>query len=126
MLITLSLGVAGYFTIAPLFSLLRATEDSLSLIAEYMQTLYLGMFALVGALTGNSALMTKGIVIRTTIIMGIGGIVKLEFTPFSPIPQTSLFSNQFQFNYNHLFKSVIYRNGCVYYGYNFIKPPKPL
>ncbi len=77
MLITLAIGVAGYFTISPVFSLLGAKENTLPLIAEYMQVLYLGMFALVGTLIGNSALMAKGIMVKTTIIMGFGGLINL-------------------------------------------------
>ncbi len=77
MLMTLCLGIGGYFMISPVFSLLGATEEMIPLISEYMQILYLGMFTLIGALTGNSALMAKGLITKSTIVMGIGGLVNL-------------------------------------------------
>jgi putative MATE family efflux protein len=77
MLLTLLLGVAGNSAIEPVFRLLGASDTTLPLIADYMQPLYLGMFTLVGALIGNSALMAKGVMVKTTLIMGIGGLVNL-------------------------------------------------
>ena len=60
MLLTVGIGGAGYYTISQVFSLLGASESTLPLISEYMEVLYLGMFALVGTLIGNAALMSKG------------------------------------------------------------------
>jgi MATE family, multidrug efflux pump len=77
MLLTAILGLIGYFNIQPVFSLLGAKSNTLPLISQYMQTLYIGMFTLVGALIANAALMAKGIMLKTTIIMSIGGVVNL-------------------------------------------------
>lgn len=77
MVFTMVLATIGYFTVTPVFSLLGATDTMLPFIADYMLILYLGMFALVGGLIGNAALMAKGIMVKSTAIMGIGGIVNL-------------------------------------------------
>ncbi len=75
--LALMLGVVGYYTISPVFSLLGANEEILPLIAEYMQTLYLGIFALVGALVGSAALRAKGITTQPDAILGLSGLVNL-------------------------------------------------
>jgi len=77
MLITLIIGIAGYFSTKPVFSLLGASADNLLIVTNYMEIIYLGMFALVGTLIGNSALMAKGIMIESTLVMIIGGVVNL-------------------------------------------------
>ena len=61
MTLTVGLGALGYFTIVPVFSFLGATAEMLPLVRDYMQPLYIGMFALVGTLIGNAALMAKGL-----------------------------------------------------------------
>jgi len=82
MLFCVLLAVAGIFTIQPTFSLLGATAETIALISSYMLPLYIGMFALVGTLIGNAALMSKGIMIQTTFIMAIGGIINVIFDYF--------------------------------------------
>lgn len=77
MLFTMGLGAVGFVSTASVFSLLGATAESLPLVSEYMRILYLGMFALVGTLIGNAALMAKGIMIKPTVIIGIGGLLNL-------------------------------------------------
>ncbi|NRB40001.1 MAG: MATE family efflux transporter [Pseudomonadales bacterium] len=77
MLLTVGLGFIGYHNIGLVFSLLGASETMQLRIAEYMQPLYLGMFALVGTLIANGALMAKGLMLKTTVIMAIGGLVNL-------------------------------------------------
>lgn len=79
MLFSVLLAVAGIFTIQPTFSLLGATAETIAMISSYMLPLYIGMFALVGTLIGNAALMSKGIMIQTTVIMAIGGIINVIF-----------------------------------------------
>lgn len=69
------LGLFGFFTISPVFKLLGADSQMIPLIGEYMQVIYLGMFALVGTLIANAALMAKGMVVKTTAVMALGGLV---------------------------------------------------
>ena len=76
-LLALGLGAIGYFNTKIVFSLLGASESSLPLVSDYMRILYVGMFALVGMLIGNAALMAKGIMIKPTVIMGIAGLINL-------------------------------------------------
>jgi len=71
------LGIAGYYSIDPVFSLLGATETLLPLIKTYMEPLFLGMSALAGTLVGNAAMMAKGRMGLSTVVMGIGGLVNL-------------------------------------------------
>ena len=44
-----------------------------------MGPLYLGMFVLVGGLIANSALMAKGIMVQTTLVMALGGVTNVIF-----------------------------------------------
>jgi len=95
MLITIGLGYFGYHNITLLFSQLGAQGNMLVLISDYMQLLYLGMFLLVGGLIGNSALMAKGVMARSTLVMGIGGVVNLVLDyllifGMGPIPAMAL------------------------------------
>lgn len=95
MAIALGLGVVGYFTIAPVFSFLGATEETLPLVSDYMQPLYIGMFALVGTLIGNAVLMAKGLMVRAAVVMGIAGTVNLVLDyilifGMGPIPAMAL------------------------------------
>ena len=77
MLLTAMLGCLGYWHIAEVFAPLGASEAMQLRIAEYMQPLYLGLFALAGTLIANAALMAKGLMRQTTGIMAIGGLVNL-------------------------------------------------
>lgn len=75
--ITILIGILGYFTIRPTFTILGASAETLNLTARYISIIYLGMFALVGTLIANAALMSKGAILSATIVMGIGGLVNL-------------------------------------------------
>lgn len=77
MLLTTLLGGMGFYSVPTVFSLLGASENQLILIGQYIQPLYLGMFMLVGTLIANAALMAKGIMVKSTVIMGISGLVNL-------------------------------------------------
>ncbi|MCT4624119.1 MAG: MATE family efflux transporter [Schleiferiaceae bacterium] len=77
MILTVGIGVAGYYAITPVFSALGASTEMLPLVADYMEVIYLGMLFLVGTLITNASLMAKGVMIKTTIIMAIGGLVNL-------------------------------------------------
>lgn len=79
MLITGVIGWLGVAFVAPVFTLLGANEETLPLVTQYMVPLYFGMFLFVGGLIANSALMAKGIMVKSTIVMGIGGIVNVVF-----------------------------------------------
>ncbi|CAA0092405.1 Multidrug export protein MepA [BD1-7 clade bacterium] len=94
-LLAVGLGTGGYSSIAPVFRLLGAPDTMLGLIDDYMQPIYLGMFALVGTLIGNAALMSKGLMVKSTAIMGIAGIINLVFDyvfifGYGPIPAMAL------------------------------------
>lgn len=77
MAITGILGAIGYYSEDEVFSLLGASKGMIPLIGTYMMPLYLGMFALVGTLIGNAAIMAKGKIIPATVVMGIGGLINL-------------------------------------------------
>lgn len=77
MLIALCISAVGYFTVPQVFGLLGAGSEMIPLIAQYMQTLYLGLFALVGMLVAGAALRAKGITGKPEILMGISGVINL-------------------------------------------------
>ncbi|USD42732.1 MATE family efflux transporter [Vibrio sp. SCSIO 43135] len=81
-LFTLLLGGLGYSTIDVTFSLLGADAQTAALVGEYMGPLYLGMALLVIGLIANAALMAKGVMVKTTIIMAIGGVTNVVFDYF--------------------------------------------
>lgn len=64
-------------SIDSIFVLLGAKTEMLSLIGEYMLPLYLGLFLLLGTLVANSALMAKGIMVKSTLVMALGGVINL-------------------------------------------------
>jgi len=73
-------GLAFYFeslSIDAIFVLLGAKVEMLSLIGDYMLPLYLGLFLLIGTLVANSALMAKGVMVKSTIVMALGGLINL-------------------------------------------------
>lgn len=76
-LLTVIIGAVGYYTITPVFSALGASSEMIALVAQYMEVIYIGMFFLVGTLIGNASLMAKGVMVQSTVIMGIGGLVNL-------------------------------------------------
>ncbi len=76
-IIGLFLGIIGFVLITPLFKLLGANNDIIGYLHEYMGIMFPGFFLLVGTLIGNSILMAKGIMIPTTLIMAIGGIINI-------------------------------------------------
>lgn len=77
MLIALCISAVGYITVPQVFGLLGAGSEMIPLIAQYMQTLYLGLFALVGMLVAGAALRAKGITGKPEILMGISGVINL-------------------------------------------------
>ncbi|MBM7036129.1 MATE family efflux transporter [Vibrio ulleungensis] len=79
MIITVVIGMLGLYVDNGLFSLLGAKQEALFYVKQYMTPLFLGMFLLVGGLIANSALMAKGIMIPSTAVMVLGGIVNVVF-----------------------------------------------
>lgn len=81
MLLTFALGSLAYafeaFSINAIFALLGAKAEMLSLIGEYMLPLYIGLFLLLGTLVANSALMAKGVMVKSTLVMALGGLINL-------------------------------------------------
>ena len=95
MIFTLMLGGVGGITIPHVFYLLGVSELTMSLVSDYMVPLYLGMFTLVGTLIANAALMSKGIMIKTTLVMATGGFINLILDYFlifgnGPFPALAL------------------------------------
>lgn len=73
-------GLAFYFdtiSIDRIFALLGAEDAMLKLISEYMLPLYLGLCLLVGTLVANASLMAKGVMVKSTIVMAVGGVINL-------------------------------------------------
>lgn len=73
-------GLAFHFesiSIDAIFVVLGAKAGMLSLIGEYMLPLYLGFFLLIGTLVANSALMAKGVMVKSTLVMAVGGLINL-------------------------------------------------
>ncbi|MDN3685147.1 MATE family efflux transporter [Vibrio sinaloensis] len=78
--VTCLLGLVGYALMPSTFALLGANASTSELIGQYMGPLYLGMFfLLVGGLIANSALMAKGIMVQTTLVMALGGVTNVLF-----------------------------------------------
>lgn len=81
MFLTLIFGLGGYgfshYSIDVIFVTLGASEQILPLIRDYMLPLYVGMFALVGSLIANAALMAKGVMLQATVVMALGGLINL-------------------------------------------------
>ncbi|WP_104400565.1 MATE family efflux transporter [Vibrio penaeicida] len=79
LIIALGLGGVGIVSADKTFLVLGAPAATLPMVKEYMIPLYLGMWALVGTLVGNAVLMAKGVMLKSTAIMGLGGIINLVF-----------------------------------------------
>ncbi len=77
--LTMLVGLLGAANVQPLFSLLGASDGAITLIGQYMEPLYLGIFLLTMGLVANSALMAKGIMLASTAVMALGGLVNLVF-----------------------------------------------
>lgn len=81
MLLVLAIGLLAYcfeaISINSIFVLLGSKVEMLNLIGEYMLPLYLGLFLLVGTLIANSALMAKGVMVKSTLVMALGGVINL-------------------------------------------------
>ncbi|UAB72515.1 MATE family efflux transporter [Vibrio sp. SCSIO 43132] len=75
----IGLGALGLLSADQVFTLLGTPPDTLPLVKEYMIPLFIGMWALVGTLVANAALMAKGVMVSSTIIMAIGGVTNLVF-----------------------------------------------
>lgn len=78
-LLTFCLAGIGLVFIDDLFLAVGANTEILPMVKIYMMPLFFGMFALIIGLIGNAALMAKGVMIRSTVVMAIGGIVNVVF-----------------------------------------------
>jgi len=64
---------------SPVFSLVGASSTMTSLLREYTDTLFLGLFLFAGCLVTNAILMSHGKMFATSVIWGIGGITNVVF-----------------------------------------------
>jgi putative MATE family efflux protein len=71
----------GLLTIDPLFTALGATEETLPLIHEYMQILYLGGMFSVLPMIGNSAIRATGDAKMPAIIMSVSALFNITLDP---------------------------------------------
>lgn len=87
-LVTL-LAVLGALTIEPLFTLLGASAELISLIHDYMLIWYLTVPMLVIPMVGNAAIRTTGDTKTPSLVMGVAGLVNGVLDPlliFGPGP----------------------------------------
>ena len=71
------LGVAGYFTITPVFSILGAEPQILEFIREYMDIVYLSLPLLTTAIVGSGIIRANGIINRSEVVFALAGVVNL-------------------------------------------------
>ncbi len=64
---------------SPVFSLVGSSSTMITLLREYTDTLFLGLFLFAGCLITNAILMSYGKMFATSIIWGIGGITNVFF-----------------------------------------------
>lgn len=87
--------IIGLITLDPVFTLIGANEETLSLIRDYMLYWYPGMFFLVIPMVGNSAIRSTGDTKTASIIMIVSVGVNIILDPififgFGPIPRMEL------------------------------------
>ena len=76
-LIAAAVGILGTHSIALVFKSMGASYEMIGYVSDYMEIIYLGMVLLVGTLIANSALIAKGKMKSTTLIMAIGGVINI-------------------------------------------------
>ena len=91
----LALAVIGLLTQRPLFRMLGAEPEIVSMITDYMTPWYLGVGFLVIPVVGNSAIRATGDMMTPALIMGVVGIVNAILDPFlifgwGPFPRLEL------------------------------------
>jgi len=62
---------------SPLFTVIGASDSIISVLREYTDTLFLGLFLFAGCLMTNAVLMSQGRVVAISIIWAIGGITNV-------------------------------------------------
>ncbi|WP_423839955.1 MATE family efflux transporter [Vibrio mytili] len=85
----------GYFTIAPLFGFLGATDPLIPLIEQYMQVWYLTIPLLVIPMAGNSAIRATGDTKTPAKIMMLAGLINGMLDPLlifglGPFPELGI------------------------------------
>jgi len=63
----------------PIFTLVGASSTMTSLLREYTDTLFLGLFLFAGCLISNAILMSHGKMLATSVIWAVGGITNVVF-----------------------------------------------
>ncbi len=88
---TLVVGLAGYFSIDPLFTLLGAEGHVLELVREYMQVWFIGAVVAIMPPVSDGCLRAAGDVIRPMMVMCIAAIINVVLDPvlifgWGPVP----------------------------------------
>lgn len=87
--------IAGFATLTPLFSAMRADQDTLPLIREYMEIYYLGAMFLIVPMIGISAIRAAGDTRSVGRILIISGVVNIILDPilifgWGPFPRLEM------------------------------------
>jgi putative MATE family efflux protein len=90
-LLVIFISAVGYFTIAPLFTLLGASGDVLTYIKQYMRIWYISMPFLVIPIVANAIIRSVGNALWPSLIMFFSAGINIALTPamifgFGPIP----------------------------------------
>lgn len=81
-LLSISLAVLGALTVAPVFRLIGADEQTLPLVNSYMQTWYLGAVFMSFPMVGNGVLIALGDSHSASRFMMTGALLNVVFDPF--------------------------------------------
>ncbi|MEM6731413.1 MAG: MATE family efflux transporter, partial [Myxococcota bacterium] len=95
LLVVSVVSVAGYFTIEPVFTLIGAKGEVLSLIRRYMQIWYISMPFLVMPMVASALLRSTGDAVTPSAIMSGAAVANVVLTPMfmfgaGPIPAMSI------------------------------------
>ena len=90
-LLVIGISILGFLTIKPLFMLLGAKQETLSMIVRYMQIWYISLPFLIVPMVANSVIRAIGDAFWPSVIMLVSAVINVLTTPilifgFGPIP----------------------------------------